>query len=84
MTYYRSGELETDKISAKDDIEAFDKGYLKLRAMEKTVETLEKRGVKSVLGDVPTTFSLYDKDGQYIYIDSYKKDSLYNKWQKIK
>ncbi len=84
MIYIRDGKLETNIIEAKNDIDAYDKAYLELRAMEKTVEMLKERGVESSLGEVPSRFSIIDNNGKQVFIDFKKQDSLYNKWHIIK
>ena len=84
MIYHRNGGIETEIIKAKNDIDAYDQAYLQINAMKKTVEMLKSRGIKSSLGDTPSTFTIINNDGNQVFIDIKKKDSLYNKWSKIK
>lgn len=84
MIYHRNGDIETKIIKAKNDIDAYDQAYLQINAMKKTVEIFKSSGIKSSLNDVPSTFSIVNNDGKQVFIDIKKKDSLYNKWSKIK
>ena len=49
MIYHRNGDIETEIIKAKNDIDAYDQAYLQINAMKKTVEIFKSSGIKSYL-----------------------------------